>query len=93
MALQTYQEIYEIQKHILGPQYPSILPSIGNMARVLSKQGKYEEALQAYKEVYDICKRVLGSEHPIRKDALLAFELLQALELSHAKTVLDQVMG
>ncbi len=35
-----------------------------NMAWVLSKQGKYEEALQAYQEVFDKMKDLLGPEHP-----------------------------
>ncbi len=35
-----------------------------NMAWVLSKQGKYEEALQAYQEVFDKTKDLLGPEHP-----------------------------
>jgi tetratricopeptide (TPR) repeat protein len=55
-ALQTYQEIYEIQKRVLGPEHPSTSTTRNNMAGVLYNQGKYEEALQAYQEVYEIQK-------------------------------------
>jgi ankyrin repeat protein len=63
-ALQAYQEVYEIQKRVLGPEHPDTLTTRNNIASVLDDQGKYEEALQAYKKVYDIQKHVLGPEHP-----------------------------
>jgi tetratricopeptide (TPR) repeat protein len=62
--LQAYQEVYEIEKSVLGPEHPSTLTTRHNMALVLDNQGKYEEALQAYQEVYEIEKSVLGPEHP-----------------------------
>jgi tetratricopeptide (TPR) repeat protein len=49
-ALQTYQENYETEKRVLGPEHPDTLTTRNNMAGVLYQQGKYEEALQAYQE-------------------------------------------
>src|SRR5699024_6337242 len=56
----------ESLKSILGPDHPDTLTTRNNMALVLDKQGKYEEAFQIYQEVYEIQKRknVLGPDHP-----------------------------
>jgi pentatricopeptide repeat protein len=51
--LQAFQDVFYIWKRELGPEHPDTLTTRNNMAGVLSKQGKYEEALQAYQEVFD----------------------------------------
>ncbi len=53
-----------IEEFHYGHDHPSTLTTRDNMAGVLSKQGKYEEALQAYREVFDKRKDLLGPEHP-----------------------------
>ncbi len=84
-ALEIHQEVYEIQRRVLGSEHPDTLTTRYNMAGVLYNQGKFEEALQAYQEVYNMSKSVLGPDHPITKTVYRAFELVQALELSHAE--------
>jgi hypothetical protein len=42
--LQAYQEVYDIRKHILGPEHPSTLTTWNDMGGVLDNQGKFDEA-------------------------------------------------
>jgi tetratricopeptide (TPR) repeat protein len=62
-ALQTYNEIYEKQKHILGVNHPDTLTTLHNVALVMDKQGKYDEALKRFEEVLENRKLQLGEEH------------------------------
>ena len=66
-----YEEAYlfgvkelELLVCVLGPDHPSTLATIHNIASVLAKQGQYEEALKLYQEVLDKQKQILGSDHP-----------------------------
>ena len=49
---------------MLGKEHPNTLTSINNLAEVLSRQGKYEEAKRIYRQVLALIKRVLEKEHP-----------------------------
>jgi pentatricopeptide repeat protein len=48
--LQAYQNVLEIRKRLLGPEHTFTLTTRNNMAGVLAKQRKYEEALQIFQE-------------------------------------------
>ena len=48
----------------VGMEHPSTLTSMNNLALVLNRQGKYEEAGQMHREVLRIMQKVLGMEHP-----------------------------
>ncbi|POR32899.1 Uncharacterized protein TPAR_06902 [Tolypocladium paradoxum] len=37
---------------------------MGNLARVLRRQGKYEEAEATHRETLALCRQVLGDTHP-----------------------------
>ncbi|GFU17072.1 hypothetical protein NPIL_427091 [Nephila pilipes] len=63
-AWQSYQEAFDIQEVVLGPNHLDTLRTRHNMARVLSDQVKYREAFNIYQEVFDIQKFVLGPDHP-----------------------------
>ncbi|MGL9778991.1 MAG: ankyrin repeat domain-containing protein [Wolbachia sp.] len=63
-AWQTYQEAFDIQEVVLGPNHLDTLRTRHNMARVLSDQGKYSEALNIYQKVFDIQKFALRPDHP-----------------------------
>ncbi len=54
----------EANRRVLGDEHPHTIGSISNMGRLLSSQGKYEEAMPYYVEVLKTCRRVLGNEHP-----------------------------
>jgi hypothetical protein len=60
----AYQEVFDIRKRELGSAHPNTLITRNNMAGVLFKQGKYEEAFLAYQEPFGIQKDLLGPAHP-----------------------------
>ncbi|MEC4735587.1 MAG: ankyrin repeat domain-containing protein [Wolbachia endosymbiont of Halictus tumulorum] len=66
-AWQSYQEAFDIQEVVLGPNHLDTLRTRHSMAVVLREQGKYSEALNTYQEMFNIQKRG-GSDHP---DALI----------------------
>lgn len=49
---------------MLGLEYPSTLRTLNNLAGVLRKQGKYEQAEEMYRQTFELQKRVLGLQHP-----------------------------
>ena len=51
-ALQA--ETLAIQREELGPEHPDTLLSIGNMARILGKRGRVDEAERLLKEVLEV---------------------------------------
>jgi tetratricopeptide (TPR) repeat protein len=63
-AREMLERTLTIKEFRYGHDHPSTLTTRDNMAGVLSKQGKYEEALRAYQEVFDKRKDLLGPEHP-----------------------------
>jgi tetratricopeptide (TPR) repeat protein len=56
-------ESIEIRRRVLGEDHPDLFPSMGNLADVYRKQGRYEEALSLGIELRDLMRRVL-SDHP-----------------------------
>ncbi|KAK6214532.1 hypothetical protein LQW54_004253 [Pestalotiopsis sp. IQ-011] len=63
-AEEIYRETLELRKSVLGPEHPSTLVSINNLANMLNSQGKYEEAEEMLRETLELRKSVLGPEHP-----------------------------
>jgi tetratricopeptide (TPR) repeat protein len=45
-------------------EHPSVAATLGNMAGLLMRQGKYEEALPLYERSLRISEKALGPEHP-----------------------------
>jgi tetratricopeptide (TPR) repeat protein len=51
-------------KEILGPEHPSTLAIIANLASTYRNQGRWKEAEEPQATELKICSRVLGKEHP-----------------------------
>ena len=49
---------------MLGPEHPTTLTSMDNLAEVLRNQGKYEAAEKMHRRTLELCEKVLGLEHP-----------------------------
>ncbi|KAL5886639.1 hypothetical protein ACKVWH_001964 [Pyricularia oryzae] len=63
-AEQMLRETLALREKVLGPEHPSTLTSMGNLAWVLNNQGKYEEAEQMLRKTLALYKQVLGPENP-----------------------------
>jgi Flp pilus assembly protein TadD len=49
---------------VLGREHPDTLTSMSNLALVLGRQGKYEEAEAMNRQTLALKETVLGREHP-----------------------------
>ena len=49
---------------MLGKEHPDTLASVNNLAGLLRKQGRYEEAEPLYRRALKGCEEVFGEEHP-----------------------------
>ena len=54
----------EIRSRALGPEHPSTLTSMANLASTYRNQGRWKEAEELEVQVMETRKRVLGEEHP-----------------------------
>ena len=66
-----WTEAYKIRKFYfqrfkksLGVEHPEVLSSINNLALVLDRQGKYEEAEEMHRQTLALRETVLDKEHP-----------------------------
>jgi hypothetical protein len=57
------QTLVRMEK-VLGHEHPSTLGSMSNLAIVLDRQGKYEEAEARRRQTLAQREKVLGSKHP-----------------------------
>ena len=55
----------EGEREVLGPRHPSTLNSVNNLASLLKKQGKYDEAEPLYREALKVWRETLGDRHPL----------------------------
>jgi tetratricopeptide (TPR) repeat protein len=69
--LGRWSDEYQVQSfhfrktsELAGTEHPSTLTSMNNLARVLSDQGKYEQAEEMHRQVLRLSETVLGKEHP-----------------------------
>ncbi|KAK1641365.1 kinesin light chain [Colletotrichum phormii] len=63
-AEQTHRQTLELSQKVLGPENPSTLVSMNNLALVLERQGKYDEAEQMHRQTLELREKVLGPENP-----------------------------
>jgi tetratricopeptide (TPR) repeat protein len=57
-------QVLETEKMVLGPDHPSTLVSMANLASIYWNQGRWNEAEKLEVQVMEIRKAVLGIEHP-----------------------------
>jgi tetratricopeptide (TPR) repeat protein len=60
----SHRQELSLSKGVLGPEHPSTLTSMSNLALVLNSQGKYEEAEAMNRQTLARYEEVLGPEHP-----------------------------
>jgi tetratricopeptide (TPR) repeat protein len=53
-----------LYRKTIGPEHPSTLRAISNLANLDAEAGRKDEALQLREELLNLCRKVLGSEHP-----------------------------
>ena len=56
------RQAVEIRRQILGPEHPSTLSCVGQLAWTISEEARYAEAEKMSRELIDIDKRVLGPD-------------------------------
>ncbi|GKT52039.1 kinesin light chain [Colletotrichum spaethianum] len=61
---QMHRQTLELCKKMLGPENPSTLTSMNNLAHVLDSQGKYDEAEQIHRQTLELREKVLGPQYP-----------------------------
>jgi len=66
-----WSEAYKMQifhfrkvEKMLGKEHPDTLGSINNLAEVLNRQDKYEEAEKMHRQALALRQTLLGEEHP-----------------------------
>ena len=59
----THGQASSLRNQVLGPEHPSTLTSMSNLAGVLDSQGKYEEAEAMNRQTLARREKVLGPEH------------------------------
>ena len=65
---------------------------MGNLARVLDRQGKYEEAERIHRQTLALCEAVLGKKHPLTLTSAysLAYLLHQNKQYKDAEPLYDR---
>jgi hypothetical protein len=53
-----------LKETVLGHEHPDTLASMSNLALLLDRQGKYEDAEAMNRQTLALRKKVLGPEHP-----------------------------
>ncbi|KAK1948723.1 tetratricopeptide repeat domain protein [Colletotrichum sublineola] len=58
-----YRQALELKEKVLGPENPSILGNMNNLALMLQHQGKYNKVEQMYWQTLELKEKVLGPNH------------------------------
>jgi tetratricopeptide (TPR) repeat protein len=64
LAYKRSSDALSTRERVLGPEHPSTLTSMNNLALVLDSQGKYEAAEEMHRRALELREKVLGPEHP-----------------------------
>ena len=59
-----HRQTLATREKVLGREHPDTLTSMNNLALVLNRQGKYEEAEAMHRQTLAMYEKVLGREHP-----------------------------
>ncbi|XP_008207240.1 uncharacterized protein LOC103316246 [Nasonia vitripennis] len=79
LAIKYYEEVYSLQKRMLGPRDLDTLESKNQTAIIFTEMCQYDRALQLYEDIIAINSKSLGNVHPIT----LRTQLSKAKLLSH----------
>ena len=60
-----YEEILQVLKSELGPEYPCVAPTLNSLAELYLHLGEYEKALPLSQMALEISEKVMGPEHPV----------------------------
>jgi uncharacterized protein involved in tolerance to divalent cations len=63
-AEESFTQILEVEKKVLGEEHPSTLTSMANLASTYSNQGRWKEAEELEVQVKNTSLKILGKEHP-----------------------------
>ncbi|CAJ1960020.1 unnamed protein product [Cylindrotheca closterium] len=85
-ALGVYGKLFEIRVQKHGPRHPLVAKAYTNMANVLEKQGKLDEAMELHKASQEVNKRTHGGKHESVANTYehMAMILKEQLEYAHA---------
>jgi tetratricopeptide (TPR) repeat protein len=59
-----YETVLQARERVLGPDHPSTLATMNNLAAVENNLGRFDEARQMYETLLQARERVLGLDHP-----------------------------
>ena len=59
-----HKSILAISERVLGPEHPSTLSSLNNLANLYKNLGQYEQAESLYQRALTTYEHVLGTDHP-----------------------------
>ena len=59
-----FRQVLEIMESVYGAEHVHIATSLNNLATVLSKKARHEEALSLYRRSLGICENGPGPHHP-----------------------------
>jgi tetratricopeptide (TPR) repeat protein len=60
----AFTQVLEMRKRVLGPDHPSTLTSMANLASTYRNQGRWNEAEKLFAQVMETIKTMLGVKHP-----------------------------
>lgn len=63
-AEHLYRRALEMKEKLLGKDHPDVAMTLNNLAVLLKKQEKYEEAASMYERALAIFEKTLDSHHP-----------------------------
>jgi len=63
-AEELYRRVAEIREQRYGFDHPAYLKALGNVAMILARQKRFEEAEVVGRQHVTALRRVLGEEHP-----------------------------
>ena len=91
IARRLYEKTLEVRHDLLGPDHPSTLDAMGNLAGSLWEVGDFEAARELQERGLEIRRRVLGLEHPdtLRTAGNLAGSLQSLGDLQAAMELLE----
>ena len=57
-----HERALKLSERVLGPEHPSTLNSMDNLASVLRSQGKYGPAEEMHRRMLELSEKMLGPE-------------------------------